>query len=99
MCRWIAPESLQNGKYSIESDIWSFGVFCWEVFSFGKQPFDTLTDEQILEQIPHGLRLLMPEAGCPDDLYQLMLNCWNMNPDKRPKFSHLYNTLINIDCD
>ena len=54
--RWMAPELLKESsmgpEFSLASDIWSFGVFCWEVFSYARQPYEDLSDEQVLRLVP-----------------------------------------------
>ena len=95
----MSPESLQSSQFTTKSDVWAFGVFCWEVFTFARQPYETLSDELVLERVPQGLRLSEPEEGCPEGAYQLMSQCWAQNPDKRPSFSTLCVNLNDVCCD
>ncbi|KAI6649145.1 Inactive tyrosine-protein kinase 7 [Oopsacas minuta] len=97
--RWMSPESLQNSQFTTKSDVWAFGVFCWEVFTFSRQPYELLSDDLVLDRVPHGLRLDEPEEGCPEGAYKLMTQCWNQNPDKRPSFSNLCVNLNDVTCD
>ena len=93
---WVAYEVLQCKTKSYESDLWSFGVFMWEVFEIGKgKPYEFLRDDKgkvtpqaLLEYLNEGSRLPQPE-NCPDDVYDLMFLCWNVEPNKRPSFRHL----------
>ena len=79
-----------------ESDVWSFGVFMWEVFEFGcGQPFVFLKDERgsipcvrLIEYFEEGHRLPMPEL-CPSAIFDLMLQCWELEPSARPSFKAL----------
>jgi len=45
--KWCAPESLENKKFSIESDVWSYGVLLFEIATLGELPYHTLPDNQI----------------------------------------------------
>ena len=67
--KWMAPESILERRYTIKSDVWSFGVLCWEVFSSGKAPFDEMTPEAfVVATLNRGVRLEQPER-CPRPLY------------------------------
>ncbi|XP_075714236.1 tyrosine-protein kinase Fes/Fps [Rhinoderma darwinii] len=93
--KWTAPEALNYGRYSSESDIWSFGILLWEAFSLGAVPYTTMTNQQTREAIDKGIRLPAPEM-CPDDIYKLMLRCWENDPNKRPSFATVHQELISI---
>ena len=97
--RWMPPEILQSAEFTLHSDIWSFGVFCWEVFAFGRIPYEDITDEEVLRFVPQGLRLELPEEGCPMSLYCLMKECWNGRAESRPKFSRLVVAIIDLNLD
>ena len=102
--RWMAPElllvdSTDGPAFSLASDIWSYGVLCWEVFSYAQQPFSELSDEQVLRIVPRGHCLNRPEDGCPTLLYSLMQDCWSPDPYQRPQFNHISSALLNTDVD
>ncbi|CAL8072652.1 unnamed protein product [Orchesella dallaii] len=87
---WIAPEALMENKYSSKSDVWSYGVTVWEIFSVGKDPY---TDKssffgEILGGLIKGERLERPQYA-PDDVYATLCECWDSNPEKRPSFKNL----------
>ena len=90
--RWMSAESLQTGTYSSYSDIWSFGVVLWEIFSYGSQPYFGLSNYQSTEQIL-AYRLLPCPDGCFSHIYYVMQSCWNQQPTLRPQFSELYKQL------
>ena len=90
--RWLAPESIQHNKFSVYSDIWSFGVLLWEVFTFGERPYTTLSNAQVVHRILSESHLPKPEK-CPEIVYKLMQRCWNKSPTKRPWFSVLSKEL------
>ncbi|XP_052528223.1 tyrosine-protein kinase Fes/Fps isoform X2 [Tympanuchus pallidicinctus] len=93
--KWTAPEALNYGRYSSESDVWSFGILLWEAFSLGAVPYANLTNQQTREAIEQGVRLEPPEQ-CPEDAYRLMQRCWEYDPRRRPSFGAIYQELIAI---
>ncbi|RWS21698.1 tyrosine protein kinase-like protein [Leptotrombidium deliense] len=86
--RWMSPESILYRKFTIESDIWSFGVVLWEIFTFGKQPFYELSNHEVIDYITNKKYLNKPEK-CPDDIYEIMLLCWKQNASERTPFAKL----------
>ncbi|XP_053128393.1 tyrosine-protein kinase Fes/Fps isoform X2 [Hemicordylus capensis] len=93
--KWTAPEALNYGRYSSESDVWSFGVLLWEAFSLGATPYPTMNNQQTREAVERGMRLNAPEQ-CPEGVYRLMLRCWEYEPQERPNFSTLHQELVAI---
>uniref|UniRef100_A0A8C5TX47 Tyrosine-protein kinase n=1 Tax=Malurus cyaneus samueli TaxID=2593467 RepID=A0A8C5TX47_9PASS len=93
--KWTAPEALNYGRYSSESDVWSFGILLWEAFSLGAVPYTNLSNQQTREAVEQGMRLDPPEQ-CPEEVYQLMQRCWEYEPHKRPSFSTIHQDLIAI---
>ena len=94
---WCAPECILYLKFTFASDVWAYAVTLWEMFTYGLQPWASLTGQQILETIdqPKCERLEQPRS-CPADYYQLMLRCWNHQPEERPRFEQLARELP--DC-
>eukprot|EP00039_Didymoeca_costata_P019096 m.336220 g.336220 ORF g.336220 m.336220 type:complete len:697 (+) comp17787_c0_seq1:230-2320(+) len=90
--KWYAPESVYYGKFTSNSDCWSFGVCLWEVWTFGELPYGDMTGREVLEQIEKGVRLPQPE-GCPHKVYEAMKKCWSYNKEDRPKFHELKQLL------
>lgn len=86
--KWYAPESYTHGTFSHASDVWSFGVTLWEMYSFGKPPYGELLGAEAIKRINEGERLEKPIA-CPDNVYEKMKDCWNCSPRDRPTFRHL----------
>ncbi|XP_074957014.1 tyrosine-protein kinase Fes/Fps isoform X8 [Phalacrocorax aristotelis] len=93
--KWTAPEALNYGRYSSESDVWSFGILLWEAFSLGAVPYTNLSNQQTREAVEQGVRLDPPEQ-CPEEVYRLMQRCWEYDPRKRPSFSTIHQDLIAI---
>ncbi|KAL0267927.1 UNVERIFIED_CONTAM: hypothetical protein PYX00_010058 [Menopon gallinae] len=93
--RWMPLESILFNKYTIESDVWAFGVCLWEIFSFALQPYYGMTHEEVVNYIKEGKVLSCPE-NTPWSVYQLMKQCWNRKPQGRPSFRTICHTLENI---
>ncbi|KAM6202068.1 tyrosine-protein kinase Fes/Fps isoform 4-T4 [Rhynchocyon petersi] len=93
--KWTAPEALNYGRYSSESDVWSFGILLWETFSLGASPYPNLSNQQTREFVENGGRLPCPEL-CPDAVFRLMEQCWAYEPGQRPNFSVIYQELQSI---
>lgn len=90
--KWTAPESLEYRTYTSKSDVWSYGIVCWECFSHGAVPYPDLLNHQVRPKILEGYRLPKPD-DCPEEIYKLMLRCWMLNPKDRPNFSDIYQEL------
>lgn len=86
--KWMAPESVLERVYTSRSDVWSFGVCCWEVYSFGDKPYANLSADQAIIAILRGLRLEKPLL-CPQKIYDTLLQCWSLEPSSRPSFFQL----------
>ncbi|XP_022257171.1 proto-oncogene tyrosine-protein kinase ROS-like [Limulus polyphemus] len=91
--RWMAPESLIDGVFTSQSDIWAFGVLLWEVMTLGQQPYPARTNLEVLYYVRGGGRLDRPEK-CPRELYELMLLCWGYDQESRPSFTTCLETLL-----
>ncbi|XP_054051188.1 tyrosine-protein kinase FRK isoform X1 [Rissa tridactyla] len=90
--RWTAPEAIRYNKFSIKSDVWSFGILLFEIMTYGKTPYAGIAGHQVILLLDTGYRLPQP-ATCPDPLYQLMLQCWSAEAGRRPTFKDLYGQL------
>ncbi|XP_017557960.1 tyrosine kinase, non-receptor, 2b isoform X1 [Pygocentrus nattereri] len=91
---WCAPESLKTRTFSHATDTWMFGVTLWEMCTYGQEPWLGLNGSQILHKIDkEGERLPKPE-DCPQDIYNVMLQCWAQKPDDRPTFMALREFLV-----
>ncbi|XP_054900445.1 tyrosine-protein kinase SRK2 [Poeciliopsis prolifica] len=86
--KWTAPEAIHNNKFSIKSDVWSFGILLYEIMTFGQMPYQTMTNIQAVQWISGGHRLSCP-PGCPKPMHLLMLDCWNEKELDRPTFETL----------
>ncbi|XP_013070385.2 proto-oncogene tyrosine-protein kinase ROS-like isoform X4 [Biomphalaria glabrata] len=90
--RWMSPESLVDGFFTTQSDIWAFGVLMWEVLTLGQQPYPARTNIEVLHFVRDGGKLERPEK-CTDEMFSLMRKCWSFNCDHRPSFAVLLENL------
>uniref|UniRef100_A0A8C0XXN4 Tyrosine-protein kinase n=1 Tax=Cyprinus carpio carpio TaxID=630221 RepID=A0A8C0XXN4_CYPCA len=89
--KWTAPEALNYGRYTTESDVWSFGVLLWETFSRGVTPYTiphNMNNQQTRDEVERGYRMPAPN-NCPGEIYALMCQCWQYDPRNRPSFRKL----------
>ena len=86
--KWTAPEAAMYSRFTIKSDVWSFGIVLHEIITFGGSPYPGMTNVQVLEALQQGYRMPQP-MGCPDKLYDIMLDCWREEPAVRPTFETL----------
>ncbi|XP_023031152.1 protein sevenless isoform X2 [Drosophila willistoni] len=96
--RWMSPESLVDGVFTTQSDVWAFGVLCWEILTLGQQPYAARNNFEVLAHVKDGGRLQQPEST-PDKLYGLLLQCWRTDPWERPSFKRCFNSLHAISTD
>lgn len=92
--RWMAPESLVDGVFTSQSDVWAFGVLMWEITSLGQQPYPARTNLEVLHHVRAGGRLPKP-LNCPPVLHQLMLRCWSA-ADARPSFKVCLENIVSL---
>lgn len=93
--RWCSSEVLRNRRFSVKSDVWAFGIFMWEVFAMGLQPYYGLSHTDVIKYVVEGQTLQKPYAASLP-LYELMLACWKSQADARIDFDKLYNALQNL---
>ncbi|XP_054645374.1 inactive tyrosine-protein kinase transmembrane receptor ROR1 isoform X2 [Dunckerocampus dactyliophorus] len=90
--RWMPPEAIAYGKFTTDSDIWSFGVVLWEIFSYGLQPYYGFSNQEVMEMVRKRQLLPCPE-DCPPRFYGLMTECWQEGPARRPRFKDIHSRL------
>ncbi|XP_076878856.1 vascular endothelial growth factor receptor 3 isoform X2 [Brachyhypopomus gauderio] len=91
--KWMAPESIFDKVYTSQSDVWSFGVLLWEIFSLGASPYPGIQiDEEFCKRLKDGTRMRAPDNASPE-IYGVMLACWQGQPKERPTFPVLVEIL------
>ncbi|KAM9385980.1 platelet-derived growth factor receptor alpha isoform 2-T2 [Pholidichthys leucotaenia] len=94
--KWMAPESIFDNLYTTLSDVWSYGILLWEIFSLGGTPYPGMVvDSSFYNKIKSGYRMSKPEHA-PHDVYEMMMKCWNSEPEKRPSFMGLSETVASL---
>ncbi|CAH8584749.1 unnamed protein product [Heterobilharzia americana] len=86
--KWTAPEAALMGRFTIKSDVWSFGIVIYEIITYGQVPFPSMNNTETLQQVENGYRMPCP-ANCPSAIYEVMLNTWDAKPERRPTFAFL----------
>lgn len=93
--RWMSPESIQYQIFTLESDVWSYGVVLWEIYSLGKQPYYGHNNEGARKLILQGIMLIPPEH-CPTFVCELMRLCWRSDSKDRINFEEICTKLQNV---
>uniref|UniRef100_A0A8C3GR86 receptor protein-tyrosine kinase n=1 Tax=Cairina moschata TaxID=8855 RepID=A0A8C3GR86_CAIMO len=91
--KWMAPESLFEGTYTMKSDVWSYGILLWEIFSLGVNPYPGIqVDANFYKLIQNGFKMDRPYYATKD-IYCVMQSCWALDTRRRPSFSRLVSSL------
>ncbi|XP_038641575.1 fibroblast growth factor receptor 1-like isoform X4 [Scyliorhinus canicula] len=93
--KWMAPEALFDRIYTHQSDVWSFGVLLWEIFTLGGSPYPGIPVEELFKLLKEGHRMDKP-SNCTNELYMTMRDCWHVMPSQRPTFKQLVEDLDRI---
>eukprot|EP00051_Salpingoeca_urceolata_P026923 m.479283 g.479283 ORF g.479283 m.479283 type:complete len:1737 (+) comp21395_c0_seq1:185-5395(+) len=100
--RWTAPEALRDKTYSSKSDVWSYGVTCWEIWTYAEKPYKGKKNQEVwMSVVNKGRKLRMPR-GTPHYIAVEINACWHKDPSRRPDFEHLkefWLLLLNGDVD
>ncbi|XP_029012038.1 protein-tyrosine kinase 6b [Betta splendens] len=86
--KWSAPEAISHGRFSVKSDVWSFGILLYEIITYGGVPYPGFSNQEVHQQLSRGYRMPSPD-NCPEFLYNIMLRCWSAEPEDRPDFKML----------
>ncbi|CAJ0929578.1 unnamed protein product, partial [Mesorhabditis belari] len=96
--KWMPPEALLDGYFTTKTDVWSFGILTWEVFSLGYMPYPGRNNMEVLDLISKGGRL-EPPIGTPSQIHQIMLQCWKTRVETRPTFTTIIHWLQKLADD
>ena len=96
--KWTAPEAALYNRFTIKSDVWSFGIVLYEIITYGRIPYPGMKDDEVLEALQQGYRKPRP-IGCPDKLYGIMSDCWKEKPQDRLTFETLHWQLEDFFTD
>ncbi|XP_048588391.1 tyrosine-protein kinase RYK [Nematostella vectensis] len=86
--KWMAVESLESNRYTVSSDVWSYGVLLWELMTLALQPYANIDAFEMLNFLKKGHRIAQP-VNCPDELFTVIACCWALSEDDRPSFGQL----------
>ncbi|XP_008306226.2 receptor-type tyrosine-protein kinase FLT3 [Cynoglossus semilaevis] len=93
--KWMAPESIFQGMYTMKSDVWAYGILLWEIFSLGVTPYPGIkVDHAFYSMIESGFKMECPYYA-NESVYETMCMCWALEPSKRPSFSKLVSFMCN----
>uniref|UniRef100_A0A914DB92 Protein kinase domain-containing protein n=1 Tax=Acrobeloides nanus TaxID=290746 RepID=A0A914DB92_9BILA len=101
--KWMAIEALRMLGFSEKTDVWSYGILLYEMFSIGQQPYACIemsrghkfTQQELLVFLQSGGRLEKPIL-CPENLYTLMESCWKEDPVERCSFKQIRESLLKM---
>nr|XP_016943226.1 vascular endothelial growth factor receptor 1 isoform X4 [Drosophila suzukii] len=94
--KWLALESLSDHVFSTYSDVWSYGIVLWEMFSLAKVPYPGIDpNQELFNKLNDGYRMEKPPYA-NQELYEIMLECWRKNPESRPLFPELEQRFGNM---
>ncbi|KAL6473986.1 hypothetical protein MHYP_G00175470 [Metynnis hypsauchen] len=94
--KWMAPESIFHNLYTTLSDVWSFGILLWEIFTLGGTPYPDLPmNELFYNALKRGYRMAKP-MHASEEIYEVMRKCWEEKFEKRPEFSFLVQAMGNM---
>lgn len=91
--KWTAPEAALERKFSIKSDVWSFGILLYELVTFGRVPYPGMAGSEVLARVDKGYRMPRPTGGinCTEAFYDIMEKCWLRKSEQRPTFAFLHS--------
>ncbi|KAJ7388516.1 hypothetical protein OS493_037137 [Desmophyllum pertusum] len=84
--KWMAIEALVDRVYTHKSDVWSFGVLLWELFTLGGSPYPGLPANEVYQYLMEGNHMEKP-IDCPDEMYEIMCHSWMHSNEDRPSFT------------
>nr|XP_047142410.1 uncharacterized protein LOC100212647 [Hydra vulgaris] len=86
--KWMSIEAIYHQLFTSFSDVWAYGVVLFEIITLGGTPYPGISNRELLSLLKSGYRMEKPE-NCSETMYDIMLQCWNEDPLKRPTFTTL----------
>ncbi|XP_051533910.1 macrophage colony-stimulating factor 1 receptor isoform X3 [Myxocyprinus asiaticus] len=94
--KWMSPESIFECVYTVQSDIWSYGILLWEIFSLGMSPYpNVVIDARFYKRIKDGYHMSQPDFA-PPEMYTIMKMCWSLDPTLRPTFDNITELIAKL---
>lgn len=93
--KWLAIEALLQHEFSFKTDVWSFGILLYEMYSFGEVPFVDIPTRELGDYLKAGNRPEAPEL-CNDEIFKIMQICWQEKPEDRPTFDEILEKLTKV---
>ncbi|KAL9957968.1 hypothetical protein ACROYT_G034928 [Oculina patagonica] len=84
--KWMSPEAIHDQIFTVESDVWAYGILLWEISTIGGTPYPTISNQRLLRVLKAGYRMEKPQI-CSDEMYEVMQQCWKEKPAERPSFT------------
>lgn len=91
--KWLPPDAYDDGEFTSKTDVWSFGVLMWEIFSQGRMPYGNMINAEVMVHVRGSYRLQLPQ-GCPEDIFAIMHACWHHVPAERPTFATCIDRIV-----
>ena len=92
--KWTSPEAIFFQRYSEKSDVWSFGMTLYEIWTLGEKPWYGYSNERVLEALCNS-EIMVPPNGCPAGVASVMVQCWEPIQEHRPTFKQI-NELLSV---
>ena len=90
--KWTAIEAILHNCCTTKCDVWSFGILLYELITYGSFPYPGMSDAEVIEALQTGYRMPCPN-GCPEQLYEMMGECWRDEATSRPTFEAMQGRL------
>ncbi|VDD79725.1 unnamed protein product [Mesocestoides corti] len=92
--KWMAPESIFQMVFTTKSDVWSFGVLLWELFSLGESPAAEVPFNEFVDLLRKGAPIYTKPKYASEDIFvKAIQTCWKRQPENRPTFVSILSTL------
>uniref|UniRef100_A0A6V7MAY0 receptor protein-tyrosine kinase n=1 Tax=Bracon brevicornis TaxID=1563983 RepID=A0A6V7MAY0_9HYME len=90
--RWMAPESLSDGVFTSDSDVWSYGIVLYEILSLAELPYQGLSNDEVMHHVMRKGTIDI-DRDCPEIIQRVMEKCFKWRPFERPTFMEIISEL------